>query len=135
MSAFQSQWLDWEPTETPDQRTDKADKSPSVSSVSSSPGQIQPESASQGERKNTGKTRYPLTDKTDKSLGETVPSVPAEWSAGVASLSTMEPPADWPARRWPVLVSDAREFLATWGAEAHGLDWLALDLFGVHEQR
>ena len=45
MTAFQSRWLEWSPPadspkitlETPTQRTDKTDKSPSVSFVSASP--------------------------------------------------------------------------------------------------
>ena len=43
MPTFQSRWLDWKPTHTPIQRTDRTDKSPSVSFVSASPERFQPE--------------------------------------------------------------------------------------------
>ena len=43
MGNFKSRWLDWEP-EIPNYRTDNADKSPSVSAVSSIPKDSAPES-------------------------------------------------------------------------------------------
>ena len=43
MSAFQSQWLDWEPMKTHEAPTAKTDKRAFVSSVSASSGHVQPE--------------------------------------------------------------------------------------------
>ena len=43
MVSFKSRWLDWKP-EIPNYRTDNADKSPSVSAVSSIPKDSAPES-------------------------------------------------------------------------------------------
>ena len=63
MSAFKSAWLDWQPTKIPTQRTDKADKSPSVSSVSASPKHLQPENDDPGI---TDIAQKPLTHHTDK---------------------------------------------------------------------
>ena len=45
MPTFQSRWLSWEPTHTPIQRTDRTDKSPSVSFVSASTKRVEGESA------------------------------------------------------------------------------------------
>jgi hypothetical protein len=37
------------------------------------------------------------------------------------------------AARWQRAVQDAEGFLATWGAQAHGLGWTARELFGLHQ--
>ncbi len=34
--------------------------------------------------------------------------------------------------RWQEAVEDGRQFLASWGAQAHTLGWTARDLFGLH---
>ena len=44
----------------------------------------------------------------------------------------MSRPATWPEERWAVLREDAFAFLRDYGAEAAGLGWGELDLFGVH---
>ncbi len=63
--AFRSDWLDWNPANTPVQRTDRTDNRASVSSVSETIRHIEPEFEPSKE-KNVRKTRYPLTDITDK---------------------------------------------------------------------
>ncbi len=46
MTAFRTKWDDWNIPDTPKCRTDRTDKSPSVSSVSAALGHIQPEKSS-----------------------------------------------------------------------------------------
>jgi hypothetical protein len=36
------------------------------------------------------------------------------------------------ADRWKQAITDAEIFLATWGAQAHGLGWTEPELFGLH---
>ena len=67
MSAFKSAWLDWEPTKTPTQRTDKADRRAFVSSVSAPSGRIQPEKVETENQEGSQKTLTWRTDKADRS--------------------------------------------------------------------
>jgi hypothetical protein len=46
MTAFRTKWDDWNIPDTPKCRTDRTDKSPSVSSVSAALGHIRPEKSS-----------------------------------------------------------------------------------------
>ncbi len=78
MTAFRSRWDDWEP-KVPTSRTDKTDKSPSVSFVSSSPrpfseknGHIDTEGGVFPSMEVSQKAPLPLTDKTDRSLPQTL---------------------------------------------------------------
>jgi hypothetical protein len=84
MIAFRSQWLEWEPTtgppkntlETPNQRTDKTDKSPSVSFVSASPRR------SEGEFNENGVANLSRPALPPASLVELYPVAPSdEWLA------------------------------------------------------
>ncbi len=74
MTAFRSRWDDWAPKE-PISRTDKTDKSPSVSFVSSPTRPFtgendysDPETGTSSSLKGSQKAPLSLTDKTDKSL-------------------------------------------------------------------
>ena len=78
MTAFRSRWDDWAPKE-PIPRTDKTDKSPSVSFVSSPTrpiseknGHIDPERDISPSMEESQKAPLSLTDKTDKSLLQTL---------------------------------------------------------------
>ena len=44
----------------------------------------------------------------------------------------MARPTSCPDARWQTLREDAYHFLRDWAAQAHGLGWTTLDLFGVH---
>ena len=44
----------------------------------------------------------------------------------------MPPHSAWPEDEWKLLREDALTFLREWAAQAHGLGWDALELFGVH---
>ena len=108
------------------------------------------------------KTPTSLTDRTDKSIpqafkltpdkaeGETwdaaaastkivllhcPPGVPEAWVQGICDLLAMAPPASCPAERWQTLREDSFTFLRDHAAQAHGLGWTALDLFGVHPEK
>ena len=61
--------------------------------------------------------------------------VPVTWVQGVADLLAMSRPAAWPETEWRLLREDAFAFLRDRGAEAAGLGWDVLDLFGVHPTR
>ncbi len=137
MSAFESQWADWEP-KGPTQRTDKTDKSPSVSFVSSSPRRI---SSLEGEE-TPSKSLRSLTDKTDKRYPICLPDghvillqvadgVPETWTRGVVNLLVASPHPDWSEAGWKTLQEDALMFLRDWAIQAHRLGWDTLDLFGV----
>jgi Toprim domain-containing protein len=56
------------------------------------------------------------------------------WTAGVARLTELSPPPQWPADRWKQLVIDAAAFLATWGKPAAALGWTTFELFGAHRR-
>lgn len=135
MSAFVSQWADWQP-KTPTVGPDKTDKSPSVSSVSESPRHIPPQEGG----KTLPKRLRTLTDKADKRcspggravLLQSPEDIPEAWAQGVADLLVMPAPADWPAARWATLQGDARAFLEAWGGQALRLGWDAANLFNVH---
>jgi len=58
--------------------------------------------------------------------------VPREWAEGFATLCTMPRPAAYTPQRWQQLVDDAGRFLDSWGWQAAGLGWKALDAFGVN---
>ncbi len=60
------------------------------------------------------------------------PGCPTGWCQGVADLLAMSRPGAWPEDRWTALREDAFTFLRDRGAEAAGLGWHELDLFGVH---
>ena len=59
------------------------------------------------------------------------PGVPEAWIQGVRDLLAMPRPAAWPEERWAALRKDAFAFLRDNGAEAVGLGWHELDLFGI----
>ncbi len=140
MTAFTSRWLGWKPTittdrrdsalagecseavhaksETPIHRTDKTDKSPSVSFVSASPEDPQPD------------RRVAEHRATPDAAG-----LPDNWIAGLARLTNMTPPAGIPPDRWTTLIADAGSFLEKWGAQGARLGWRADELFGVHVAR
>jgi hypothetical protein len=60
---------------------------------------------------------------------------PKAWVAGLARLDPACPPRDVPLRRWTRFIQDSREFIDQgWAAQAVGLGWTALDLFGCHRQ-
>ena len=63
-----------------------------------------------------------------------LPDVPQEWIEGVEALQQMPALPKWTDQEWRQLQTDATAFLATWGAQALGLGWTLLDLFGVHAQ-
>ena len=63
------------------------------------------------------------------------PGCPETWVQGVCDLLAMPRPAAWPEDRWTLLREDAFAFLRDRGAEAAGLGWDMLDLFGVHPTR
>ncbi len=78
MTAFKSRWDEWEP-KVPTPRTDRTDKSPSVSFVSASPrpfseknGHIDTEGGVFPSMEVSQKAPLPLTDKTDRSLPQTL---------------------------------------------------------------
>ncbi len=78
MTAFRSRWDEWAP-KVPTPRTDKTDKSPSVSFVSSSPRPFleknrpsDPDGNIPPSMEESQKAPSPLTDKTDKSLSQTL---------------------------------------------------------------
>ncbi len=82
MTAFRSRWHDWAPKE-PISRTDKTDKSPSVSFVSSSTRPFagendysDPETGTSPSLKGSQKAPLSLTDKTDKSLSQALKLTP-----------------------------------------------------------
>ncbi len=129
--AFESQWADWQP-KGPTQRTDKTDKSPSVSFVSESPRRILPLE----EGKTLSEGLRARTDKTDKrcsaDLIASPDGVPAEWVQGVADLLAMPPHPHWTEPGWETVQQDALAFLRGWAAQAHRLGWNARDLFSVH---
>ena len=148
MTAFHSRWQDWEPKE-PTLRTDKTDKRAFVSSVGSPPRPFTTESATtftrcsrstaasldspqKGTRDNSHKTPIRATDKTDKSPLPSLDGVPEVWTEGVVRLLAMPPHSTWEPERWRVLQDDVYGFLLTWGAQAHLLGWMELDLFAVH---
>lgn len=58
--------------------------------------------------------------------------LPREWAEGLAKLCTMPPPAGYTPRRWSRLVNDAGRFADRWAAQAAGLGWSVLDVFGVN---
>ena len=58
--------------------------------------------------------------------------VPEQWAQGVADLLSRVRPAAWSEDRWTALREDAFAFLRDHGAEAAGLGWNILDLFGAH---
>ena len=144
MSAFESQWADWEP-KGPTQRTDKTDRSAFVSSVSASPRRIWP----LDRERSSQKRLRTLTDKTDKRsvdgsvvcppgghvvLLQAPDGVPSDWVQGVADLLAMPAHPGRPEGGWKTLQADALTFLKDWAAQAHALGWEALDLFGVHAE-
>jgi len=57
---------------------------------------------------------------------------PEKWSAGVAAMSQMPPPLDWPPHTWPDTVKNSRWFFWCWGATAAALGWTDRDCFGVY---
>ena len=59
-------------------------------------------------------------------------TIPADWIAGVARLTSMTPPADVSQERWATLIADAGGFIEKWGAQASRLGWSVPDLFGVN---
>ena len=61
-----------------------------------------------------------------------LPDVPAEWIDGVARLQHMAASSGWTDLEWRQFQTDAMAFLTTWGAQAHGMGWTAVDLFGCH---
>jgi hypothetical protein len=65
--------------------------------------------------------------------GERTPTgVPAEWVAGVASLSIGNCPPSIPPDRWQMLMRAADRLLESpWGARLAALGWRAIDLFGA----
>ncbi len=82
MPTFQSRWLDWEPPQTPFQRTDKTDRRAFVSSVSASTKGVEGESAPpRGIQKTPPKAFIQRTDYTDKS-----PCLTEEWDTETAAL-------------------------------------------------
>ena len=90
MMAFKSVWDNWEP-KTPNQQTYKADKSPSVSSVSASPGGI----LDSNSEKELSESLTSLTDKADKSLD------PQSSTFGICpALSEPEPGPGAEAQAW-----------------------------------
>jgi hypothetical protein len=63
-------------------------------------------------------------------------SIPREWAEGIAKLDPNYPPADVPARRWLVFISDCGQFLGgAFAAQAAALGWTALDIFGCDRDR
>jgi len=80
MTVFQPKWRNWAP-ETPIQRTDSTDKSPSVSFVSASHRRFHGKTGDTGSapnhpdiEENSHKTRYPRTDKADRSPDTVIPA-------------------------------------------------------------
>lgn len=63
---------------------------------------------------------------------EPVGGIPPAWAEGVACLSTIARPAMVRPDRWRQAVTDAERFLRDWGAQASGLGWSTLDVFGAH---
>ena len=60
---------------------------------------------------------------------------PREWAEGFARLDPDRPPAGIPPRRWLQFVDDTGSFLDRWAAQASGLGWGPLDLFGCDRVR
>ena len=58
--------------------------------------------------------------------------IPPFWEQGVAVLFEVGTPEAYPDEQWEVLRRDAYSFLRTWGAQAHRLGWMEIDLFAVH---
>ena len=58
--------------------------------------------------------------------------VPEAWAQGVADLLVKPPHPAWTEEAWKALQDDALAFLQEWAAQAHGLGWNGLDLFGAH---
>ncbi len=100
MPTFQSRWLDWEPPQTLIQRTDRTDKSPSVSIVSASPKRVEGESASVDHpsaepgciQKTPPKALIQRTDKADKSPRPTEETWDGEMAELVRWFLTTHPP-------------------------------------------
>ena len=63
------------------------------------------------------------------------PTIPADWIAGVAQLTSMAPPGGISTDRWATLVADAAGFFDRWAAQAARLGWGTLDVFGVNVVR
>ena len=128
MTAFQSRWLEWSPLadppentlETPTQRTDKTDKSPSVSFVSASP------------RRSEGEIEPGSGMPASKIVAE---NVPLEWSVGVERLLALPRPDGVLPERWQTLLDDAVGFVETWGVQAAKLGWETADVFGVNRTK
>ena len=126
MTAFQSRWLEWSPPAvppkntlgTPTQRTDKTDKSPSVSSVSASLRRSEGEIGS----------GLPISRTT-------ADGVPPEWTAGVERLLTLPHPDGASPERWQTLLDDAMGFVEAWGVQAAKLGWKTVDVFGVNRTK
>ena len=62
-----------------------------------------------------------------------LPDVPADWISGVGQLKYTGALPGWTDAEWRVFQGDANAFLSTWAAQAHGLGWSTLDLFGCHQ--
>jgi hypothetical protein len=55
----------------------------------------------------------------------------ARWTEGIDRLDPDRHPEGFPPIRWERLITDARVFLETWGAQADRLGWTDTAIFGV----
>jgi hypothetical protein len=63
-------------------------------------------------------------------------TIPRDWTEGIAKLDPDYPPADAPARRWLVFISDCGQFLSgPFASKAAALGWTELDIFGCDRDR
>ena len=82
-----------------------------------------------------GKTTLPASDATPHPIRlSKANGTPKAWVEGLARLDPACPPHDVPLQRWAQFIEDGRQFIGQgWAAQAQGLGWSALDLFGCHE--
>jgi hypothetical protein len=60
--------------------------------------------------------------------------MPTAWLEGIARLTVMALPHNYPEHAWQQLIVDAERFLDDWAAQAAALDWPTWELFGCHRQ-
>lgn len=82
--------------------------------------------------KPTRKPRQAATVPDTAPPASSLPSVPPEWTEGVALLAIRPAPDGITAPRWRVLQAAAARLLRDHAAALHAAGWDALDLFGLH---
>jgi hypothetical protein len=60
--------------------------------------------------------------------------IPTAWLEGIARLTVMALPRNYPEYAWQQLIADAERFLDGWAAPAAALGWQDWELFGCHRR-